>query len=77
MADHVKPPPYIPPLATGGRLWGAERVRIGLSIRELSRRSGVDKAYLSLYENGRMVPSSDEFDRIMAVLREAEKESGG
>ncbi len=68
MAEQIKSQ-----LATGGQLWGAERVRLGLSIRELSRRAGVDKAYLSLYENGRMVPSSDEFDRIMAVLREAEQ----
>lgn len=35
---------------------------------ELSRRSGISKSALSFVESGRVVPTSDEFDRVMAAL---------
>jgi predicted transcriptional regulator len=62
-----------PPLRTGGAAWGPQRVRLGLSLRELSRRSGVDKAILSMAENGRLIPTAAEWDAVMAALRAAEE----
>lgn len=59
------------PLTTGGHAWGNERVRLGLSIRELSKRSGVDKAILSMVENGRLIPSPEEYEAVTRVLRDA------
>ena len=59
------------PLRTGGRAWGPERVRLGLSIRRLAVLSGVDKAILSQVENGRMIPSGAEYDAVTDALRKA------
>jgi transcriptional regulator with XRE-family HTH domain len=59
------------PLRSGGFLWGPERVRLGVSLNELHRRTGIAKGMLSLYENGRMVPNAGEYERVMAALREA------
>lgn len=57
------------PLKTGGRAWGPERVTLGVSLRKLSELSGVDKAILSMAEHGRLVPSGDEYQRVMDALR--------
>lgn len=56
-------------LRTGGKAWGPERVELGLSIRDLSRLSGVDKAILSMAENGRLIPSGAEYQSVMDALR--------
>ncbi len=63
------------PLTTGGFAWGPERIRLGLSIRELARRSNVDKAILSMVENGRLIPSAKEYEDVMRVLREMQPDS--
>lgn len=65
----------LPPLRTKGFAWGNERVRAGLSLGELSRRVGINKGTLSYIESGRMVPTGEEFERVMAVLRDAERGS--
>lgn len=64
------------PLSSGGLLWGPERMRLGISIRTLARLSGVGKGVLSRCEHGRMIPTPDEFGRVMAALREVEAEIG-
>jgi transcriptional regulator with XRE-family HTH domain len=50
------------------RLWAARRDKLGLSIRGLAKLSGVAAPYLSLMERGRGIPTSDEYDRIIAAL---------
>lgn len=62
-------PPKGRRLQTGGRAWGPERVALGVSMRELERLSGVDKALLSLAENGRLVPSGEEYQAVTEALR--------
>ena len=57
-----------PPLRTGGRLWGPERVRLGVSIRTLQAESGVSRGLLTLFESGRMTPTGDEYDKVMRAL---------
>jgi transcriptional regulator with XRE-family HTH domain len=57
-----------PGLRSGGRLWGIRRVRSGVSIRQLARESGVSRGLLSLMEHGRLIPTGDEYDRIVAAL---------
>jgi predicted transcriptional regulator len=61
-----------PPLRTGGSVWGPERVRLGISLGRLSKLSGVDKAILSMAENGRLIPTSDEYQRVTTALRQVE-----
>ena len=39
-------------------------------MRELERQSGVNRYVLSLAEQGRLIPTGEEFDAVMAVLRE-------
>jgi transcriptional regulator with XRE-family HTH domain len=39
-----------------------------MGITELARRSGVNMGTLSLMENGRLIPTGDEFHRIMVAL---------
>ena len=58
-----------PSLRTGGRAWGPERVALGVSLRRLAALSGVDKAILSMAENGRLVPSGEEYTKVMDALR--------
>lgn len=57
-----------PPLRTGGRAWGPQRVALGLSLDRLSALSGVHKAILSQVENGRIIPSAEEYQRVTAAL---------
>ena len=56
------------PLRTGGRAWGQERVKLGISIRTLAVLSGVDKAILSMAENGRLIPSGEEWTKVREAL---------
>ncbi len=61
---------------TGGRLWGARRVNRGISLRELAEASGINRGLLSFFENGRMTPTSGEYDLIIAALDKLEAEKG-
>lgn len=58
------------PLRTKGQAWGPRRVELGVSLRDLSTRSGINRGDLSKIEAGRMVPTANEFQRVMAVLEE-------
>lgn len=62
---------------TGGRLWGNERVRLGISLNELAARSGVPKSNLSMMEHGRLIPTSEEYDRVVAALNAVKVEAPG
>jgi transcriptional regulator with XRE-family HTH domain len=62
------------PLRTNGYSWGPERVRLGLSLRQLEERSGVNRATLSLVEAGRLVPTGADYDAVRAALAQVEKE---
>jgi len=61
-----------PPLRSRGFAWGPQRVRLGISLSELSQRVGINKGTLSYIEGGRMVPTADEYERVMSTLRDAE-----
>lgn len=58
----------LPLLRTGGSLWGPERVAAGLSLRDLESATRISRGFLSRMENGRMIPTSAEYQRIMAAL---------
>ena len=58
-----------PPLKTGGRVWGPERVALGVSLRQLEELSGVPRSLLSLAENGRLIPSGEEYGKVSEALR--------
>jgi transcriptional regulator with XRE-family HTH domain len=64
------------PLQTGGRLWGHRRVRLGVSLRQLASEAGIGRGLLSLMESGRMTPTSEEYDRIIAALDRFEAATG-
>lgn len=59
----------------GRLLWAGRRERLGVSIRRLARECGVAAPYLSLMERGRGIPTSDEYDRIIAALDRIERET--
>lgn len=63
---------YRPPLHTPGGAWGPQRVKVGISQRELERRSGINRYILSFVEQGRMIPTGEEFEKVMGVLRKEE-----
>lgn len=46
-------------------------------MRELAFRTGINRAVLSFAEQGRLIPSGEEFARVMAVLAAAEHRAGG
>lgn len=55
--------------------WGPRRVDLHISIRELSIRSGVNRGDLSKIERGRMVPTGEEYAKVMAVLDKAREDA--
>lgn len=59
-------------LKTGGHAWGAMRVRVGISIRRLSEMTGIPRGYLSMAETGRLVPTGDEYAKVMDALQKVE-----
>ena len=61
------------PLRTGGRAWGPERVKLGLSLNRLAQLSGVNKGILSQAENGRLIPSGKEWTAVMDALARAKE----
>ena len=62
------------PLRTPGFAWGHDRVRLGVSLRQLAKLSGVSKVYLSLAESGRLVPTADQYRAVTDALRKVEKD---
>lgn len=44
------------------------RERLGISIRDLSRLTGIDKSMLSRMETGQHYPDTDELERIAYIL---------
>jgi predicted transcriptional regulator len=55
-------------------LWAARRARLGVPLRMLAKASGVAAPYLSLMEQGRGIPTAEEYDRIIAALDSIEAE---
>lgn len=49
-------------------LWAQRRQLLGIPLRKLAKESGVAAPYLSLMEQGRGIPTADEYDRIIAAL---------
>jgi transcriptional regulator with XRE-family HTH domain len=64
-----------PKVRTAGGLWGPQRVALGLSLRELARLSGVNHVTLALAEQGRLVPTGDEYQKVVAALNSAKGEA--
>jgi predicted transcriptional regulator len=54
-------------------LWAARRARLGVPLRMLAKASGVAAPYLSLMEQGRGIPTAEEYDRIIAALDSIEE----
>lgn len=52
--------------------WRKRRTKVGLSIRELEQRTGINRGRLSIIERG-VPPSPDEAARLEAVLATAEQ----
>lgn len=50
------------------------RIAAGLSIRDLERRTGINRGRLSIIERG-VTPTADESARIVAALRGEQPES--
>ena len=48
---------------------------LGLSLRELARLSGVNHVTLALAEQGRLVPTGDEYQKVVAALTAAKGEA--
>lgn len=57
---------------TSGYAWGPDRVRLGLSLSKLAEMSGVSKSALSMAESGRLVPTGEQYSRVMGALRSYE-----
>jgi transcriptional regulator with XRE-family HTH domain len=70
MTRGLQPRAHRQGLKSTGFVWGRRRVELGLSVRDLARLSGVNAGDLSKFENGRMIPRAEEFDRVMLVLDE-------
>jgi hypothetical protein len=60
--------PTNPQIKTAGGAWGPQRVALGLSLRALAKLSGVNIVTLSLAEQGRLIPTGDEYQAVMSAL---------
>lgn len=60
-----------PRIKTAGGAWGPQRVALGLSLRALANLSGVNHVTLALAEQGRLIPTGEEYQKVMAALDEA------
>jgi len=69
MEKELRPRGHRQALRTTGFVWGRRRVELGLSVRDLARLSGVSAGLLSHFENGRMIPRADEFDKVWDALQ--------
>lgn len=58
----------MPTSHTAGRMLRRARAQRHLSLSEVSRRSGIAKSTLSLYENGRQQPSVPVLDHLLRTL---------
>jgi transcriptional regulator with XRE-family HTH domain len=47
-----------------------------VSLRQLASEAGIGRGLLSLMESGRMTPTSEEYDRIIAALDRFEAATG-
>lgn len=65
------------PLRTGGSLWGTRRIRAGVSIRQLAIESGVDRGLISLMESGRLIPTGEQYERVVNALERLEDDREG
>ena len=65
-------------LRPGAFLWGKRRVEAGLSIKQLEAATGIFRGFLSRMENGVMIPSAEEYEKVEAAIAEAmSRRSGG
>lgn len=55
-------------LSSGGFLWGPRRTALGMSLRELEEATGIYRGFLSRMENGVMIPTGGEFEKVMRAL---------
>jgi transcriptional regulator with XRE-family HTH domain len=55
-------------IKTAGGAWGPQRVALGLSLRDLAKASGVNIVTLSLAEQGRLIPTGEEYQAVMKAL---------
>jgi predicted transcriptional regulator len=62
-----------PQIKTAGGAWGPQRVALGLSLRALARLSGVNIVTLSLAEQGRLIPTGEEYQAVMRALETQQK----
>jgi hypothetical protein len=60
----------------GDKLWGPYRQAAGIGLRDLEKRCGIGRGFLSLMEHGRMFPTGEEFNKVMASIKEMEAEKG-
>jgi predicted transcriptional regulator len=51
-------------------VWGRPRGAIGLSIRELAERTGINRGEISRIERGRSCPSPDQARRLLDAFDE-------
>lgn len=65
------------PPSTSGYAWGPERVRLGLSLRQLAALSGVKAPYLSLIEQGKLAATPEQWKLVVDALRDAEAQEAG
>lgn len=63
-----------PRIKTAGAVWGPQRVALGLSLRALAKLSGVNIVVLSLAEQGRLIPTGDEYQAVVLALDIAKRE---
>jgi transcriptional regulator with XRE-family HTH domain len=62
----------IPPISAGTEAWGPERLRLGVSLRQLEAATGISRLHLSMIERGRMIPSYAEMVAVADALRAIE-----
>lgn len=61
----------------GSTVYAQRRVALGLSLRDVERRTGINRGFLSRVERGRMIPTQDESALLLNFYAEVQSKMSG
>jgi predicted transcriptional regulator len=65
------------PLREGSTIYAQRRVALGLSLRDVEHRTGINRGFLSRVERGRMIPTADESAVLLNFYAQVQSQMSG
>lgn len=77
MDENLRPRGRRQPLREASTVYAQRRVALGMSLREVERRTGLNRGFLSMVERGRMIPTADESATLLNFYAEVQSQMSG